>query len=53
MGTFLIIIYETTIRFIKSSLYENIYLFLMPFIILVILYLLILHNFNFNKKLNK
>ena len=53
MGFFLIIIYETTIRFIKSSLYENIYLFLMPFIILLSLYLLILHNLNFNKKLNK
>ena len=42
MGFFLIIFYEASLRFIKETLVGNIYLFLMPFFILVVLYFFIL-----------
>jgi len=42
MGFFLIIFYETSLRFIKDTFTDNIHLFLMPFFILIFLYFFVL-----------
>jgi len=50
MGFFLIIIYETSLRFIEDTLTGNIHLFLMPFFTLIILYFFVLFKLsNFRK----
>lgn len=49
MGFFLIIFYETSLRFIKDTLVGNIYLFLMPFFVLIILYFFVLFNLSNHK----
>ena len=50
-GLFIIIFSETTLRFIKDNLFENIKILSLPFLILIILYLIIGYKLNSKVKI--
>ena len=51
LGLFIIIFSETTLRFIKDNLFENIKILSLPFLILIILYLIIGYKLNSKVKI--
>ncbi len=48
-GFFIIVFSESTLRFISNSFYNNLFIILIPFIIVATLYMYFVFKFNFNK----
>ena len=53
IGFFLIIFSESTLKFVDKSLYNNLLIGLIPIIIILVLYIYIISQLNYKKKLKK